>query len=379
MTTDVAHGVASLAEMMARVEADLQAEIALMDAQIEESRRLRSASSLLSSASPSPDRDWAPAGGNAAEDAEAEEIVRQFIDLINRAADAYNAGEAAASETFAETSAQAAGAIEALRENEAQLPARSGTTAPVTPRASGLASASSPPLPPPTDTSTTDASPAKDTAASGAAEGAAVEGDGASSPLATPPPAAALTKGGMLLNYGKDRFMRSFQNHWVVVSDGEGRGPSGRQEVAGVAWYDSEAAYRKGSAPIDSIPFFAVEKNSRGSLFKKASVCWPLVTDEDCPKLSAADKSKTYFAVDYANPKSGKMDLIVLGAASDAERDEWVTFITRFLVLYLPPGEEFEPFINFPVGANPPLHVSQVLGGEAPGSAQRVIDPTMRR
>lgn len=137
-------------------------------------------------------------------------------------------------------------------------------------------------------------------------------------------------------------------------------------EVGGIMWYESEARYRASPhRPLAVIPFWRETVNSRGSRFKKAAVCWPLVLPEDCP-ATAADSSKTYFAIDYVN-ESGASDKIVLAANSPRERDSWVRFLTKYIDLYLAPRAESEELHSLPRGAAIPMHRSSVLDGEAPG------------
>lgn len=116
--------------------------------------------------------------------------------------------------------------------------------------------------------------------------------------------------------------------------------------------------------PLDSIPFFEITSNSRASKFKKAMTCWPLILPEDCSKATAPNV--TYFAVEFFNAKAGKTELLVLGAKSPAERDEWVRFLTKYVKLFLSNREESTAFLNFDVGSTQPRHVSMVIDGEAP-------------
>eukprot|EP00758_Cryptobia_borreli_P002822 Tbor_TRINITY_DN3319_c0_g1::TRINITY_DN3319_c0_g1_i1::g.23565::m.23565 len=178
-----------------------------------------------------------------------------------------------------------------------------------------------------------------------------------------------LHKGGVLLKYGKEIFVRSFTSQYMVVSDGRRSGT-----IEGIAWYDKESSFTNGKKPVDFIPFYVNETNSRGSRFKKAAVCWPLITKEECPKVTS-DQTLTYFGIDYYNEKSKKNEIIVLAAESAKERDEWVYFITTFIALYIPPGEEFIQLSNMKLGCGDgkPIHISGVIDGEAPGSSQRVF------
>jgi hypothetical protein len=161
----------------------------------------------------------------------------------------------------------------------------------------------------------------------------------------------AKSKQGMLMNFGKKRFLRGFDNHCVVVNE------------EGVSWYKNEREVKSGK-PVDSIPFYVLTTNSRGSRFKQAAVCWPLVTTQECPK--ANDPKKTYFGIQHTDPKDGSLDIITFGASSPEERDEWVFFITKYIKLYLAPAPEFMVFEHMKVGAEIPLHRQGVLDGEAP-------------
>jgi hypothetical protein len=184
-----------------------------------------------------------------------------------------------------------------------------------------------------------------------------------SAALTTPAAAAssssldAQQKSGPLLNFGRARMLQSFKPCYFVVDANKG-----------FQWWDSADAFRRNpTAPTDSIPFFEVTSNSRASKFKKAVTCWPLILAEDCSK--ATDKTISYFGLEYINPKtssSGKSELLILGAASDAEKNEWVTHITKYVKLFLPNRMESEAFLEFPVGSKTPTHVSAVLDGEAP-------------
>ncbi|GET91701.1 hypothetical protein, conserved [Leishmania tarentolae] len=188
------------------------------------------------------------------------------------------------------------------------------------------------------------------------------------SPPASPPttsparvviPTAATHKEGTLLHLvrGSGLFgngSRSFVPHYIVVSGS-----------SGISWYASEAEYHQNpSRPLGHANFWIETFNSRGSRFKKAAVCWPLILPDDCPE--AKDATKTYFAVDYYTPNEGR-EQVLLGASSPAERDEWVNFLTKYIDLYLAPRAESEELQHIPRGAEVPLHRSGVIEGEAPG------------
>ncbi|TPP43876.1 hypothetical protein CGC21_21375 [Leishmania donovani] len=192
--------------------------------------------------------------------------------------------------------------------------------------------------------------------------------DRAGSPSAAPPstsparvviPTAATHKEGTLLHLvrGSGLFgggSRSFVPHYIVVSGS-----------AGISWYASEAEYRQNpSRPLGHADFWIETFNSRGSRFKKAAVCWPLILPDDCPE--AKDANKTYFAVDYYTPNEAR-EQVVLAASSPAERDEWVQVLTKYIDLYLAPRAESEELQHIPRGAAVPLHRSGVIEGEAPG------------
>jgi hypothetical protein len=56
--------------------------------------------------------------------------------------------------------------------------------------------------------------------------------------------------------------------------------------------------------------------------------------------------------------------VLTLGAASVAERDAWIFFLTRFIPLHIPPdadAEEAAALAAIPVGASPPLHVRKLV------------------
>ncbi|KAG5470773.1 hypothetical protein LSCM1_02022 [Leishmania martiniquensis] len=181
-------------------------------------------------------------------------------------------------------------------------------------------------------------------------------------PPVSPPrgvvPNAATQKEGTLLHLVRSSGLlgggsRSFIPHYVVSGS------------AGISWYASEAEYRQHpSRPLGHVDFWVETFNSRGSRFKKAAVCWPLILPCDCPE--ARDASKTYFAVDYYTP-NGAREQIVLAASRPAERDAWVQFLTKYIDLYLAPRAESEELQHLPRGAAVPLHRSGVIEGEAPG------------
>jgi hypothetical protein len=163
-------------------------------------------------------------------------------------------------------------------------------------------------------------------------------------------------KGGPLLNFGRSRVLQSFKPCYFVVDSAKG-----------FMWWENVDAFRRGpTTPSDSIPFFEITTNSRASKFKKAVTCWPLILPEDCSK--ATDKTIHYFGLEYVNPRSkdGKSELLVLGAASEAEKNAWITYMTKHVKLFLANRMESEAFLDFPVGSKTPQHVSAVLDGEAP-------------
>lgn len=192
--------------------------------------------------------------------------------------------------------------------------------------------------------------------------------DRASSPTAASPsasprrnvvPTTATRKEGTLLHLVRSSGLfgggsASFVLHYIVVAGS-----------AGIVWYASEAEYRQNPRrPLGHANFWIETYNSRGSRFKKAAVCWPLILPGDCPE--AKDTSKTYFAVDYYTP-NGAREQLVLAAASPAERDEWVQLLTKYIDLYLAPRAESQELQYIPRGAAVPLHRSGVIDGEAPG------------
>ncbi|KEG15600.1 hypothetical protein DQ04_00031340 [Trypanosoma grayi] len=162
-------------------------------------------------------------------------------------------------------------------------------------------------------------------------------------------------KTGTLLHLVKGSFgSKKFVSHFIVI-----------EEQHGVAWYQSEAHFRSAPAsPLGRVPFWTEMRNSRGSRFKKAAVCWPLILPEDCPK--ADDPTKTYFAIEYLNEKNA-LSKHIFAAESEAERDNWVFFITQFIEMFLAPRAESEELQHLRRGAKIPQHYSEVIDGEAPG------------
>lgn len=146
----------------------------------------------------------------------------------------------------------------------------------------------------------------------------------------------------------------TFVPHYVIVSDS-----------AGISWYAKRSDYlHQPQRPLGHADFFVETYNSRGSRFKKAAVCWPLILQEDCP--AANDPTKAYFAVDYYT-SGGCREQLVLAANSSEERDAWVQVLTRYIDLYLAPRAESEELQHITRGAAVPLHRSGVIEGEAPG------------
>jgi hypothetical protein len=182
---------------------------------------------------------------------------------------------------------------------------------------------------------------------------------GVASPVVAAPIAAAhkegtllhLVRSGGLFGAGGTP---TFVPHYIVVSGD-----------SGIAWYASCSDYlHQPQRPLGHAAFWVETHNSRGSRFKKAAVCWPLLLQEDCP--AATDPTKTYFAVDYYTASGGR-DQLVLGADSVAERDAWVQVLTKYIDLYLAPRAESEELQHITRGAAVPLHRSGVIEGEAPG------------
>lgn len=167
-------------------------------------------------------------------------------------------------------------------------------------------------------------------------------------------------KCGQLYYFKKSFFGGGFEFCYLVVD-----------EANAIRWYKSERDFATAPAkPLGQLPFFTVSTNSRGSKFKEAAVVWPLITKEECPK--ATDANKVYFGVQYHTPQA--LEHLVLCASDARERDEWVYFLTKYIALYIPASEEFQPFVGMRLGATEPLHRREVLGGEAPGSPKRTKD-----
>lgn len=148
--------------------------------------------------------------------------------------------------------------------------------------------------------------------------------------------------------------IESFQRHYIVV-----------EESSGVSWYNSKDAYMYApQRPLGNVPFWRESTNSRGSRFKKAAVCWPLILPEDCRQ--ATDPTLQYFAIDYAQQNDSHAKE-VLATPSTAERDEWIRFISKYIEVYLAPRAESEDFQHLTQRASIPVHRSCVIDGEAPG------------
>ena len=174
------------------------------------------------------------------------------------------------------------------------------------------------------------------------------------SSASTPTGSQSTVRVGYLMNYGKRGFFRSFNLQFIVVDE------------SGVRWYRSNKEYTTNpSAMLDAIPWFVEATNSRGSRFKHAAVCFPVVTKEDCPK--ATDPNKTYFGIQYMDNQ--RFELLVLAANTPQERDDWCYHITKYVKLHIPFGEEFQQYAHMKVGAATPLHLSHAIEGEAPGGA----------
>lgn len=206
------------------------------------------------------------------------------------------------------------------------------------------------------------------------------------SPVLEEPPLAAAKEGWLwhFAGYHETELVR----HYFVV------------DRHGVQWYESEERARRPSPhkPLGRIAFSMVTTNSRGSVFRKAAVCWPLILPEDVPQV-ARDPSKTFFAVDYYVPQGFGAGLfgdggggvtakkLVLAVSSPEERDEWVVFLRQYIDVFLAPRAESEElqYLAMPrhegeeegregsggsgAGAytRRPLHRSEVISGEAPG------------
>jgi hypothetical protein len=159
-------------------------------------------------------------------------------------------------------------------------------------------------------------------------------------------------KAGMLLNYGKPSFMRSFKSQFVCV------------DTTSARWYKSEADYLKGAEPSDFVPLTATQSNSRGSVFNVPAVCWPVISKAECPK--ATDANKFYFAIQYPDAKQGSdQPFLVLAAATAAERDEWVGHITQIIPIYVAAStDDAERWLS--IACRTPYHTKYVVSGEAP-------------
>lgn len=168
-------------------------------------------------------------------------------------------------------------------------------------------------------------------------------------------PIAETMRAGVVLHFVRRMpFSHSFVEHYLVVD-----------EAAGIRVYGSKEKYAADpQRPLLQIPFWRETRNSRGSRFKRAAVCWPLILPEDCPQ--ATDPAVTYFAVDYINAEE-QSEKLVLGARSLAERDAWVQFLTKYIDLYLAPRAQSEELQFLTRGAAVPQHKSAVIDGEAPG------------
>jgi len=152
-------------------------------------------------------------------------------------------------------------------------------------------------------------------------------------------------KEGFLMNLGKKGFMgrQSWAKTWVVVAPND------------IKWFGAKGE----SKPLDSIPLYVETTNTRGSKFKNPAVCFPFITTNECPK--ATEAGKFYFGVQYYD--KDKLEFLVFQAETDAERLEWVAFLTKYVKMYIPPGMSVQ---SPRVGSETPLHTKTVLGGEAP-------------
>lgn len=161
-----------------------------------------------------------------------------------------------------------------------------------------------------------------------------------------------LRKEGTLLVLEKGTFGREkFVPRFVVVD-----------EHMGVMWYQCETHSRLSpSEPLGQVAFWRETRNSRGTRFKRAAVCWPRVLQEDCPK--ADDTTKMYFAVEYLNQKEA-YSKVIFAADSETERNDWVFFITHFIDLFLLPCAESDELRHLPRGATTPRHISGVIDEE---------------
>lgn len=181
----------------------------------------------------------------------------------------------------------------------------------------------------------------------------------------------------------------AFIPHWFVVSETGGiqwfgplkKGEEVRDECRGDLHHVKKSSSKSSSSKyftreeletpqhlVGKIPFWVETLNSRGSRFKKAAVCWPLILPEDCAE--ATDPAIYYFGIDYYSP-SAQRELMVIGARSSAERDAWVKFLRRYIKLYLAPRAESEELQHLCQGAAAPMHESRCVDGEAPGGTIR--------
>lgn len=196
--------------------------------------------------------------------------------------------------------------------------------------------------------------------ANGAASPSPQAAGAGTSSLVTVAPLAITHKEGSLLHlvhrgglFGAGGSHTFVPHYFVVTGD------------SGIAWYTNQHEYLVNpKRPLGHAAFWVETYNSRGSRFKKAAVCWPLILEEDCP--AATDPTKTYFAVDYYT-KGGAREQLVLAADSAEERDAWVQLLTKYIDLYLAPRAESEELQSITRGAAVPLHRSGVIEGEAPG------------
>ncbi|EPY37131.1 hypothetical protein STCU_00166 [Strigomonas culicis] len=172
-------------------------------------------------------------------------------------------------------------------------------------------------------------------------------------------PIAERTRAGLLLVLvRRSPFTQAFAGHYVVVD-----------EDSGIRCYTSKQSYEQApQRPVLHVPFWRETRNSRGSRFKRAAVCWPLILPEDCPQ--ATDPTFTYFAVDFVNNEA-KHEKLVFAAPTPAERDAWVHFLTKYIDMYLVPRAQSEELQYLTRGAAVPQHKSAVLEGEAPGGTVR--------
>ncbi|EKG03608.1 hypothetical protein TCSYLVIO_005340 [Trypanosoma cruzi] len=174
----------------------------------------------------------------------------------------------------------------------------------------------------------------------------------AHSPLARAP--AAARKEGTILHLEKGPFGREkFVLRFLLVDEHEG-----------VMWYKSEQHCRSNaSSPLGHVPFWKETRDSRGSRFKRAAVCWPRILPENCPK--AVDPRKKYFAIGYRNEKDA-CNKLIFAAESDEERNDWVHFITQFIDVLLAPRAGSENLQHTPRALTLPRNCSRFGDGEAP-------------